>query len=157
MERQQGAVKGFRGGQGVSRAPGLPHLTLSCAGGWASQVPGGLFPQVLDCIVTAALPPHVGWHKWTKWWQHIISTVGPISSVTCGVSVSQNQMLRVPEVEIGSGEHQSMCVCTCMYKHTCTHVYEHTRVCTYTCTVTCSHARPSSSLAPQSPSRYPGQ
>ena len=54
--------------------------------------------------------------------------MGPTASVICGVPMSQNQMLQVPEMETGSGEHY-VCVYLhvqiSMHTHTPTHTHSH--------------------------------
>lgn len=57
--------------------------------------------------------------------------MGPTASVICGVPMSQNQMLQVPEMETGSGEHcVRVLTCTNIHAYTYnTHMHSHVLTC----------------------------
>lgn len=134
MGSHRSLLRRLRGEQSLRAAP--PHLILCQEAGLVS--PAVSFPQVLDCVLTAALPLHAGGHElnddnisYQPWVLLQVSSAGcPWARIKC---------YRCQRWKQGLGST------VCAYLHV--QISTHTHTCTHTCTVTCSHARPSSSLA----------
>ena len=127
-------LRRLRGGQGLRSAP--PHLILCQEAGLVS--PGVSFPQVLDCILTAALPLHAGGHEPND--DNIHQPRVPLQVLCAGAQEPESNATGA-----GDGNRVWGALRVCVYLHVQTPMHTHTR--THTRTVMCSHARPSSSLA----------